>query len=93
MRFGSFVCLSLLGCGLLFPGVASAQFSVPFDTLAQGQMSRFGPAEQVVARSQQAFDAAGLAQYLPSTAQIDWSREMVIAVFMGIVAGSLPKSL
>jgi hypothetical protein len=66
-----------------FGGVASAQDVVAFETLARGAHGGYGPAANHVIRSQQDLQQTGVDRLLPPGTQIDWSRDMVIAVLMG----------
>lgn len=75
-------CFALLGLLLLGAGAASAQ-DVRFETLAQGVMGPFGAPANHVIRSQQELQATGVERLLPPGTRVDWSREMVLAVFMG----------
>ncbi len=73
--------MALLGL-LLLAGAASAQ-DVPFETLARGAHGAFGPAAEHVIRSEQELRSKGVDRLLPPGTRVDWTREMVLAVFMG----------
>lgn len=70
---------------LAAPGIALAQ-NVPFQDLGRSAHGAFGPPRNVVAKSQQEFQAAGLEQLINPAAlvaPIDWQNEMVVATLMG----------
>lgn len=73
---------ALLGLLLCAAGMARAE-SVPFTTLARGQIGAPGAPANHVIRSEQDLRAAGVDRLLPAGTSIDWNTEMVIACLMG----------
>lgn len=75
---GALLGMLLLGAA----GVVSAQ-DVAFETVSKGANGGYGAPANHVIRTQQELVASGVDRLVPQGTQIDWTRDMVIAVLMG----------
>ncbi len=65
------------------PGAPAGPGPVPFETVAQGTYGGPGQAGRVVVRTDAELTSSGVNRLLPAGTRIDFSREMLVAVFQG----------